>query len=144
MFSPVCSEENGGFTFQISSFYFIFWILLSPWQSHLAAPQHCQGHSCVKSEQKVQGTFSIIRITPTFTPGNLSQLGYEQQGRLDISFVVAGRFHGISFITSLNWTGAWKTFRESKNVGLKKKKINNKTLSWWSNENIWNRKKTNI
>lgn len=101
-FSPVCSKENEGFSFQVSSFSFLFWILLSPGQSHLAAPQHCHGHSCVKSEQKVQGTFSIIRSTQTFTPGNLSQLEQEQQSHQDIFFVVAGRFHGFSFIASSN------------------------------------------
>lgn len=67
----------------MSSFYFVFWILLSPGLSHLAAPQHWRSNFCVKSEKKIQGTFGIIRITQTFTPGNLSQLGYEQKGHKD-------------------------------------------------------------
>lgn len=103
MFSPVCSKENEGFSFQMSSFHLVFWGLLSPGQSHLAAPQHCHDHFCVKSEQKVQGIFGIIRITQTSTPGNLSQLGYEQQGHRYIFLLLQEDFMAqLSFIVSSN------------------------------------------
>lgn len=32
MFSSACSKDNEGFTFQMSSFYFVSWILLAPGQ----------------------------------------------------------------------------------------------------------------
>lgn len=137
--SPVCSKKNESFSFQMSSFYFIFWILLSPGQSHLAAPQHCHGHFCVKSEQKVQGTFSIIRITQTFTLGNLSQLGYEQQSHLDLFFSCCRKisWHFLHYKLKLN-----RCLKDFQREQVKKTKQN--TLRWQINDSIWNRKKNNI
>lgn len=72
MFSPTFSKEDEVFTFQMTSFLFVSWILLALGQSHLAVPQHSCCHSlvCVRSEQKVPGAFRIIRIKLIFTPGN--------------------------------------------------------------------------